>query len=199
MPVQVLEWKDLPVSQTLHLTTPEKEEGRYISYLTVGDDPDTREPVYVRTPVCNGIVADAEGGLTLALDLGQDYPNLVSITKDFESKCTDHIVENSTEFFGGKRFTRPRIVESLAPSFDDGGFIRMAVKEDQIRDQYDRSVPLSLLKSETPIVGIVSLDGVSFQSRSWSLIWKVKKLKVHVDEDVAEDPADNNDDNESFF
>ncbi|KAJ3081298.1 hypothetical protein HK102_002441 [Quaeritorhiza haematococci] len=182
MPAQVLDWKNLPLTETIHLTTPEKEDGGYKSYLTVGNDAETREPVYLKTPVCNGSVTDD----VLTLDLGQDFPDLVSVTKDFESKCADVIVENSTTFFGGKRFTKPRMVESLVPSFDNDGNVRVGVKHEavQIRDQYDRVVPLSLLKPGTPM-----------------------KIKVHIDEVVQDDDDDdddepndnNNNDNESFF
>ncbi len=175
----------------LSLTIPEKNRGRYVSYLSQqGTNPRVPAPLYVQTPILTLAKINED---SLEFVTGQSNPFIENLNK-LDTFVTDTVAKRTVEFFSGKRFSREWIAsryESRVQSVSaksDAVHLNISIphqkKELLIKDQRGADRTLADLRPGMKCISIVHFPGVSFTKASIRADLVAVQMKMYVEDSI---------------
>ncbi len=180
---QVISHKSLTTDR-LKLTLPEKNKGRYISYLS-----NENAPLYVQTPVLTVAQVSDE---SISFVAGKSTPFIDNLCK-LDTFIVDTVAKRTTDFFAGKRFSRDWIAGRYVSRMHDDGdsphvnvnFCLPQQKEELlIKDQRGLDRTLAHLKPGMRCIVILHLPGVSFTKASIKADFVAVQMKIYVEDTI---------------
>lgn len=192
MPPQVINYKGFN-STDVKITLPEKNKGKYVSYICRQSTSTTTEnegsPLLIQSPVLEVCKQD-NNELRLLVKKSNSFNNVI---KSWDDYCIDYITNHSTEFFNNKRFSRNKIQASYIPTMkeysNEYDILEAYVKHPEqliIRDQRNNLRQYNELQSGNEIIAIFEFEGIVFKKDSMKLLCSVKQIKVYVNEPLTD-------------
>jgi hypothetical protein len=176
-------YKTLAVNE-LVVTPPEKNKGKYVSYLSI-----KRRPLYVQTPI---LVVDKFDGSKLLLKV-KPSSVFAQTLANVDTNIVDILFKSSAKFFAGKRFSRECLMSRYEPLLTVANRLELVSSANLlIKDQRGADRNISDIRPGMKVIAIVHFPKLWFTKASIKPEASVVQLKIYV-EDSLPWLVDNND------
>jgi len=168
-------YKTLSVNE-LVVTPPEKNKGKYVSYLSI-----KRRPLYVQTPI---LVVDKleDGKLVLKVQPSSVFAKTLD---NVDTTLVDILFKNSSKFFAGKRFSRECLMARYQPLLTVANRLELVSSGKLlIKDQRGADRNVSDIRPGVKVIAIVHFPKLWFTKASITPEASVVQLKVYVEDSL---------------